>query len=43
MEKVTGVGGLFFCANNPSALARWYEAYLGVLKTPESYGESPWQ
>ena len=43
MEKVTGVGGLFFRANDPSALARWYEAHLGVPKTLETYDESPWQ
>ena len=43
MEKVTGVGGLFFRANDPSALARWYEEHLGVPKTPETYDEPPWQ
>ena len=41
MEKVTGVGRLFFRANDPSEFAQWYEAHLGVLKTPETYGESP--
>ena len=43
MEKVTGVGGLFFRADDPSALARWYEVHLGVPKTPETYEELPWR
>ena len=24
MERVTGIGGLFFRARDPDALARWY-------------------
>ena len=43
MEKVTGIGGLFFRAKDPAALARWYQQHLGVSLTPSSYGESPWQ
>lgn len=27
---VTGIGGLFFRARDPEALAAWYVAYLGV-------------
>lgn len=30
MEKVTGIGGVFFRSNDPQALARWYEQHLGV-------------
>jgi hypothetical protein len=30
MEIVTGIGGLFFRAKDPAALARWYEERLGV-------------
>ena len=30
MEKVTGIGGLFFRARDPKALAEWYSKYLGV-------------
>jgi glyoxylase I family protein len=30
MEKVTGIGGLFFRAHDPKGLAKWYEEHLGV-------------
>ncbi len=43
MEKVTGIGGLFFRAKDPAALGRWYQQRLGVSLTPSSYEESPWQ
>ena len=43
MEKVTGIGGLFFRANDPAALGRWYQEHLGVTLTPTSYDEPPWQ
>jgi glyoxylase I family protein len=34
MEKVTGIGGLFFRARDAAALARWYQDHLGVTLTP---------
>jgi glyoxylase I family protein len=43
MEKVTGIGGLFFRARDAEALGRWYQEHLGVTLTPTSYDESPWQ
>ena len=43
MEKVTGIGGLFFRAHDPKALGRWYQQHLGVSLIPSSYGESPWE
>jgi len=43
MEKVTGIGGMFFRANDPKALADWYERHLGVTRTPKSYDEEPWR
>ena len=43
MEKVTGIGGLFFRAKDPESLARWYEEHLGVRPVPKSYEESPWR
>jgi glyoxylase I family protein len=43
MEKVTGIGGLFFRARDPAALGRWYQEYLGVRLTPSSYEELPWR
>lgn len=43
MEKVTGIGGFFFKATDPKALAEWYERHLGVTRTPTSYSEQPWE
>jgi glyoxylase I family protein len=42
MEKVTGIGGFFFRASDPKALADWYERHLGVTRIPTSYGDQPW-
>jgi hypothetical protein len=30
MERVTGIGGVFFRATVPIELARWYTEHLGV-------------
>ncbi len=43
MEKVTGIGGFFFRSKDPKALALWYQQHLGILTTPTSEGETPWQ
>jgi len=43
MEKVTGIGGLFFRSQDPESLARWYYERLGVWVTPTSYDDLPWQ
>jgi predicted enzyme related to lactoylglutathione lyase len=43
MEKVTGIGGLFFRAHDPVALGQWYQQHLGITLTPSSYEELPWQ
>ncbi|WP_309083525.1 VOC family protein [Chelativorans sp.] len=29
-QKVTGIGGVFFRARDPKALAAWYEEHLGI-------------
>jgi predicted enzyme related to lactoylglutathione lyase len=34
MERVVGIGGFFFRADDPQALARWYEAHLGIPVFP---------
>ncbi len=34
MERVIGIGGFFFRAADPPALARWYEANLGIPVFP---------
>jgi len=30
MERVTGIGGFFFMAEDPAALSLWYAEHLGV-------------
>ena len=30
MQRVTGIGGVFFKASNPKELAEWYQVNLGV-------------
>lgn len=42
MEKVTGVGGFFFRARDPQALAQWYADNLGVSPVPTDYNMTPW-
>lgn len=42
MEKVLGIGGLFFKAQNPESLAKWYETHLGISPVPNTYEEEPW-
>lgn len=42
MEKVTGIGGVFFRARNPGALSRWYAEHLGVPEPPADDDAQPW-
>ena len=42
-ERVTGIGGLFFRAHDPKALANWYREHLGIGLTPTGGGESVWE
>ena len=30
MKRVTGIGGIFFKANDPAALRAWYHDHLGI-------------
>jgi predicted enzyme related to lactoylglutathione lyase len=43
MERVQGIGGVFFRAKDPKTLAAWYEANLGVTRVPASYDALPWR
>ena len=43
MEKVAGIGGLFFRAHDPKALGNWYLQHLGIALTPTSEGQTVWQ
>ena len=43
MEKVTGIGGLFFRAKDPKVLAKWYSDHLGIDLVPSKPGDSTWR
>ena len=43
MEKVAGIGGLFFRAHDPKALGNWYQQHLGIALTPTREGGTVWQ
>ena len=43
MEKVLGIGGLFFRSSDPERLARWYADHLGVDPVPQDYDALGWQ
>lgn len=30
MQKISGIGGIFFRARDPEGLARWYEQHFGI-------------
>ena len=39
MERVLGIGGVFFKARDPKALAAWYREHLGVpVEEGQTYG-----
>jgi glyoxylase I family protein len=42
MQKVLGIGGLFFRSGNPESLAQWYQTHLGIAVVPTSYEQEPW-
>ena len=42
-EKVTGIGGFFFRAQDPAALAKWYQQNLGIQTTPTSDNQQVWR
>lgn len=42
MERVLGIGGLFFRSREPKALADWYRDHLGIDLVPSTYEEPPW-
>lgn len=35
-QKVTGIGGFFFRADDPDTLAKWYEEHLGIDPVSET-------
>ena len=42
MAKVIGIGGIFFRARDPAALAQWYQQHLGLPIDP-GYGGAAFQ
>jgi predicted enzyme related to lactoylglutathione lyase len=40
MERVTGIGGVFFKSPDPERLFAWYEKHLGLKRDPGSGGAS---
>jgi glyoxylase I family protein len=42
MQHVTGIGGFFFRAKNPTKLSEWYKANLGIDPVPADYGQKVW-
>jgi glyoxylase I family protein len=42
VERVEGIGGFFFSASDPGALAAWYAEHLGVPPPPASYDAEVW-
>jgi glyoxylase I family protein len=43
MQRVTGIGGLFFRAENPAELGQWYKDHLGVEIVPADYSQKSWE
>jgi catechol-2,3-dioxygenase len=41
-ERVVGIGGLFFRANDPKTLAQWYFENLGISLMPSGKDSVPW-
>ena len=42
MHKVSGIGGFFFRAKDPDAIAAWYRDNLGVDPVPMEAGQPAW-
>ena len=42
VERVLGIGGVFFRANDPAGLAAWYHEHLGIDPVPEDANGHPW-
>lgn len=42
MERVTGIGGIFFQSQNPTPLLEWYRDHLGI-QTTHGYTDFKWR
>ena len=43
MERVTGIGGIFFKAHSPKELQAWYERHLGLVPDGDGYITFRWR
>ena len=43
MAKVTGIGGVFFRANDPEQLFAWYQTHLGIGRNSTGIVDFPWR
>jgi predicted enzyme related to lactoylglutathione lyase len=43
MKRVTGIGGIFFKANDQKAQAAWYRRHLGIEVGDEGYTMFQWR
>lgn len=43
MERVTGIGGIFFKAHAPKELQSWYERHLGLVADADGYISFRWR
>lgn len=43
MKRVTGIGGVFFKAQDPAALGAWYQRHLGIDVQPWGGAVFRWQ
>jgi hypothetical protein len=43
MERVTGIGGVFFKADDAGGVGEWYARHLGVEGPGESYDDPVWE
>ena len=42
MQRVLGIGGVFFRAADAAALNEWYSRHLGIVMVGESYDDPVW-
>ncbi len=42
VQRVNGIGGVFFKAVDPEGLSRWYADHLGIGVPPSDYGAQVW-
>jgi len=42
MQRVTGIGGIFFKAHDPEALRAWYQRHLGIALNDQGFVVFAW-